>query len=130
MLHVRIPGPAAPGPVTTSAPSTRKMASIKWGCIRGRGRCPGQVVSPSTRGRERRFEPVGEFDVDFERRNVLAPVQPDSDLVRIERDVPRDHRKDFLAEERSKSGWPRKPRSCARRICSLSRATGAEPSGG
>jgi hypothetical protein len=27
----------------------------------------------------------------------------------------------------SKLGWPRRPRSCAKRICSLSRATGAEP---
>ena len=35
---------------------------------------------------------------------MLAPVHPDDDLVRIERDMPRDHGEDLLAQHAQQIG--------------------------
>src|SRR4051812_6843799 len=88
-------GPAAWGLVTTLAPSTRKMASIDEASFAAR-----QIQDASARGRERRFEPVGELDVDLESRNILAPFHPDNNLVGIERNVAGYRCEDFLAQTR------------------------------
>src|SRR5689334_7083539 len=55
-------------------------------------------------GRERRFEPMGELDVDFESRNVLAPVHPDNNLVGVERNMARYRGEDFLTQLRQQIG--------------------------
>src|SRR5439155_12057374 len=52
----------------------------------------------SARGRERRFEPVGELDIDFERRDVLSPFHPDNNLVGVERNMARYRGEDFLPQ--------------------------------
>src|SRR5260370_1148144 len=53
-------------------------------------RLPSGDRRASTRGRERSFEVVGHFDIDFQRRYLLAPLHPDHDFFRIEHDMPRD----------------------------------------
>ena len=47
-------------------------------------RIRNRTLSNLAQGGPSLLKPVGDFDIDFERRNVLAPIQPDSDLVRIE----------------------------------------------
>jgi hypothetical protein len=54
---------------------------------------------PSTRSRERSFEAVGHFNIDFKRRYVFAPLHPDHDFFRIEHDMPRDHRQDLCPQQ-------------------------------
>src|SRR6266403_736007 len=53
----------------------------------------------STRSRERSFEVVGHFDIDFKRRYLLAPLHPDHDFFRVEHDVPRDRGKDLRPQQ-------------------------------
>jgi hypothetical protein len=53
----------------------------------------------STRSRERSFEAVGHFNIDFKRRYLFAPLHPDHDFFRIEHDVPRDRGKDLCPQQ-------------------------------
>src|SRR3954447_1165936 len=47
---------------------------------------------------DQRLKSVGHLDVDLERRNGLAAVELDRDLVRIELDMPRHDGKNLLAQ--------------------------------
>jgi hypothetical protein len=43
---------------------------------------------------------VGYLDIDSERRELGTAIHRDLDLLGVHRDVPADHRKDFLAQHR------------------------------
>jgi len=49
--------------------------------------------------REQRRGVVWNFDVDLERRDGVAAIHPDHDVVAIDRDVAGDHRDDLLAQD-------------------------------
>ena len=66
------------------------------------------------------------LDVDLERRDRGAAVKLDANLVALDRHVPRDDRENLFLEHGDESALPVRVRSCASRICSRSRATGAE----
>jgi hypothetical protein len=41
--------------------------------------------------RNRSFDTVGHFNIDFKHRYIFAPIHPDDDLLRIKHDMPRDN---------------------------------------
>src|SRR5450755_3362659 len=57
-------------------------------------------------GRDPSFESVGQFDIDLKRRYSLAPVHLDDYLVRIERDMPRYHGKNFVPQQHQQIRLP------------------------
>src|ERR1700733_465740 len=61
------------------------------------------------RFRQRRAEPVGNFDIDFERRHRFAAVELDLHLVGLERHMPADHSEDFLAQDAKQVGLVARP---------------------
>ena len=102
----------------------------------GRRSSPAQLSrSPGARGMSiwsgtaltgRAREVVGHFDIDFKRRYLLAPLHPDHDFSGSSTTCRETTARISARSSSSNSGWPRKPRSCARSICNRSRATGAE----
>src|ERR1700732_461494 len=61
------------------------------------------------RFRQRRAERVRNFDIDFQRRGRFAAVHLDLHVVGLERDVPADDGKDFLAQQAEQVGLAARP---------------------
>src|SRR6202000_2776495 len=55
------------------------------------------------------LEAVGQLDIDFKCRNTVASVHLHHDLVRIERHVARDHRKNLFAKDVDQIGLAEHP---------------------